>query len=386
MTINAAYSIPAADLAQYAWAGLRRFQNVSYVEDQICQLHKLDKTKRPNARKQAKQIRYCLLQAREYFDAAASVTLATKPNLLYYSIMSLALAEILFKQSGLSSLDKARAEHRHHGLELRVVGNRADTDNLQQASTGLVAAPLLHANDEGFGTFELWHRSCREMPLAGYTTAFQMTGGSSVGYGVLLSAGDIRLPRIRKNGISLLDCFQALPGMLEFLNTHGIISRLIRGKLTSNVAASPPFAQTIQLIIHPVQHSHVNTFLENISIRCDSVDLVDFRELSTGGVLSFTFDQVRGGPVFSIPPGSMWTENEIRFWPSTEPLNEFGYLYAALFIVGNYARYYPDKWLLDVEQASPLALAVEELLNIVHKRMALLTYSELSRVYYVPNG
>jgi hypothetical protein len=35
-----------------------------------------------------------LFQAKEYFDASGAVTLATKPNLLYYSIMSLAIAEI----------------------------------------------------------------------------------------------------------------------------------------------------------------------------------------------------------------------------------------------------------------------------------------------------
>ena len=87
---------------------------------------------------------------------------------------------------------------------------------------------------------------------------------------------------------------------------------------------------------------------------------------------------------FKIPNGSMWDEEEVRFWPTHQPLNEFGYLYVALYIAGNYARYYPDKWLCDVEQSTPLALAVEQLVHIVEQRMALLAYNELSRTCHVP--
>jgi hypothetical protein len=65
--------------------------------------------------------------------------------------------------------------------------------------------------------------------------------------------------------------------------------------------------------------------------------------------------------------------------------NEFGYIYLALYILGNYARYYPDKWLADVEKNSPLALAVDEFIHVVEQRLALLTYGELARTYFVPD-
>lgn len=57
----------------------------------------------------------------------------------------------------------------------------------------------------------------------------------------------------------------------------------------------------------------------------------------------------------------------------------------SLYILGNYARYYPDKWLADVEKSSPLALAVDELMHVVEQRLGLLTYSELVRSYHVPD-
>jgi len=104
-------------------------------------IHSVPTKHRENVRKQAAQIRYCLIQAREYFAAAATVTLATKPNLLYYGTMSLALAEILFKQTGDSSLDKARAENRHHGLTM-TMGGFPKTPSLYEAARQLRANPV----------------------------------------------------------------------------------------------------------------------------------------------------------------------------------------------------------------------------------------------------
>lgn len=250
MIIQAASLVPNDDIARQAWAGLARFQNVPFVEEQICQLHNLGKDQRQNARKQARQIRYALIQAKEYFDAARPVTLATKPNLLYYCIMSLALAEILLKQTGLSSLDKARAEHRHHGLELRVTDVPSDID-LRSSSSALRATPLIRANGGRFGTFELWHRSCREMPLCGtVTTNHPEQRGSSQGYRAVMSASDQRLPLLPAGGLSLLECFRALPGMVDFLPSYAIIPNIVRGNLTVTETLNP-WRSTLTLIIHP---------------------------------------------------------------------------------------------------------------------------------------
>src|ERR1700733_14387293 len=98
MIINQARSVKTSEPAAYAWAALRKFQNVEIVANALMTTHKTDAKWRENVRKQARQLRYCLIQAREYFTAAKSVSLATRPNLLYYGLMSFALCEILFKQ------------------------------------------------------------------------------------------------------------------------------------------------------------------------------------------------------------------------------------------------------------------------------------------------
>jgi hypothetical protein len=76
--------------------------------------------------------------------------------------------------------------------------------------------------------------------------------------------------------------------------------------------------------------------------------------------------------------------NELQFWSEDIGLNEFGCFYVALFILGNYARYFPDRWIHDVERATPLAHMVDELLICAFSRVPLLTLSELSRQCLVP--
>jgi YaaC-like Protein len=165
MIIRAANLVSEADIGRYGWSNLRRFQNVRFVNELLTS--RQDATaSNENLKKQAQQIRYCLQQAEEYFAAAGAVSLATKPPLMYYSIMNLALAEIRFKQSGESSLDKARDQHRHHGMQ-PTVGSfpRAET-RLEVVSAALRAKPMLRQGQR-FGTFELWTRSARHWPVVG---------------------------------------------------------------------------------------------------------------------------------------------------------------------------------------------------------------------------
>jgi hypothetical protein len=297
----------------------------------------------------------------------------------------LAIAEILFKQTGASSLDAARAQHRHHGLLLRVTNTPQDTD-LETASAALIAEPLIRANGDRFGTFELWHRSCREMPLCCNVSSTQ-AGGEVIGFRAVLVAQDKRLPMLPKNGISLLECLRMSPGMIDFLPSFGIIPDLVRGTLvfreTVQTVQPPDLRSLLTIVIHPGEVKLIHCFFHNVLVRPDEVERMNFQERPHGGIITHSTNQdtTPGGMI--IPNGSTWRKSEIRLWPTPQPLNEFGYLYVGLYILGNYARYFPDRWLRDVEQNSPLALAVEELVYIAEQRMAMLAYNELTRVYHV---
>ena len=142
MIITQARKVRTSEPSRFAWGALRTFQNVELVASRLTEIHKVPAKYRDNVRKQAQQLRYCMIQAREYFAAANSVSTATKPNLLYYGAMSLALAEILFKQSGQSSLDKARDDNRHDGLSM--TAGSIPTRALLMAVVSLQSASARH--------------------------------------------------------------------------------------------------------------------------------------------------------------------------------------------------------------------------------------------------
>src|SRR5438093_94259 len=103
MIIKNVTKLRTSNPSNFAWTKLRKFHNVELIANKIQELQNAPETQRNNVKKQAQQLRYCMVQAREYFQAAEIVSIATKPNLMYYGAMSLALADILLKQSGLSS-------------------------------------------------------------------------------------------------------------------------------------------------------------------------------------------------------------------------------------------------------------------------------------------
>jgi hypothetical protein len=138
-----------------------------------------------------------------------------------------------------------------------------------------------------------------------------------------------------------------------------------------------------KLIVQPHPNAaRVEELRGSIEFHADAVDRVHVRDYPGGFVVEWGWP--KGDPPLCVfPNASMWRKDEIRFFPSGAVLNEFGYLYVGLYILGNYARYYPDRWISDVESGSPLALAAEEFLALAEARMALLTLAELSEVYLV---
>ena len=84
-----------------------------------------------------------------------------------------------------------------------------------------------------------------------------------------------------------------------------------------------------------------------------------------------------------VPPAATIKTDEWRMWTNSPTLNEFGYLYVALFLAGNYARYYPDKWLADVESSSAISLAIEELCSMAEWRVPWLSLCEMDLKMYV---
>lgn len=381
MILNNVKVVNVRDIAAHAWSDIRRFHNQEYVSSILMKQHSLGTSEKGNANKQARQIRYCLNQAREYAQAADAVSLATKPTLAYYSIMSFALAEVLFKQSGDSSLDRAREHHNHHGLRFVRKQNGLDAGSLNLAAENLFAEPTLGPIGR-FGTFELWHRSAREMPISGELKSSDEGSVNLTSYRLLLGARDERLGLIPERGVSLLEALKHLPGLYGVLSNFGVNSDMVRGVVQAEKHGTKPTVYNV--IVHPGIKQDIDRFLDAVIFHPSAVNQVDYHEgKAGGGVITWKLNESYQVEA-AFPHSSMWKRDEVRFWYGVRPLNEFGYFYVALYIAGNYARYFPDKWIAAVEQCAPIALCIEELLNLASWRVPLLAASELTGIYKIP--
>ncbi|MEM7441565.1 MAG: YaaC family protein [Pseudomonadota bacterium] len=360
-----------SNLSDFAWRDLRRFQNVVSTSELLMELHSVSEKHKANAVKQAEQIRLCLSLAKEYFDAAQTVSLTTKPVLLYYSIMNLALAEVLFKQTGESSLDFARDQHRHHGLAF-TVGEFKPNDDLTFSATKLVAEPMLRkANGTRFGTFELWHKTARQHPAIGRSD--DATTGTNRLSPLTIPRTET-MPLINEKGITLAYCLQRMPSLAGSVDPLGLPSEIVRASIRLDRTNEKEVRLTY--LFHPYKPETIKRALDQFSFPPALVPNVDIEERGTGAKVEFLFP---AQSQYSVSLGDCynWDEEQLFLHTKTEPLNEFGLFYVSLYILGNYARYFPDRWVKDIEMASPVCLIAEELVEKSAERFPVLALSEL---------
>ncbi len=396
MVIVETVQIADSKIDSFAWAGMRQFHNVSFTSEKHSKLLKVPVTNK-NVQKQATQIRDCLIQAKEYYDAASNVTLATKPVLLYYCSMALAIAEILMKGSGDVSLDRARAEHNHHGLNFRLTYSKSNIENLELSASGLRAVPsvkLVDGHQRRFGTFELWHRGAREYPVPGYVK-YEMKDAflTRTNFHPILTSTDERLPKIEDGGVSFLDCIKHLPEMAPALQRFNLTPDFVRACCSLQVSELRNINR-MSIMIQPFSNAARDKFIEGIKVSPRDVPLYNYLEFDSGGhitvdrsVYDFYSKDTYNNQPSMIPPGMPRDTYNFMFYTTDQvPLNGFGSYLVGLFILSNYARYYPDLWMNDIDKSSPLSIIVEEFLDSAMTTLPLLTLCEFSRKLYVKEG
>lgn len=295
--------------------------------------------------------------------------------------MSLAIAEVLYKHTGDSSIEKMRGPHSHHGLETAWKHNFNSSDEIFVSASALLAKRAKRSNGEGFGTFELWHQTAREHPLGGKRTTINESG-RQMGFSALFTGSDRRFPLVPPNGISLLECYQSLPGMSNFLGSRGLNPQLARATMIQELNTVEKYVET-QLTFHPDPANVLSSVYEKIQIQPIGCMRVTIHHHGQGITLKWRYSHGDLQFGVSVPPSIQLEDSLIHFFSKVDFLNEFGLMYCGLFILGMYARYYPERWMADVEMTSELALSALEFLDICESRLPVCALAEFSKTAYV---
>jgi hypothetical protein len=376
-------TLDSHEIGKLGWNGLRRHRNVEALTDALVRHHSIDPHLRHFAKKQATQISFSLEQAREYYDSSLSVTLVTKPVLLYYSCMCLAIAQFLFLGDGNVSLDRARSEHRHHGLVFHNYLSKP-TGKLISAAANLVAKPATKGEGVRYGTFDLWHRHARSTPAIGKYTRRSNSGGSTSGPRVLGMPRDERMKLLNADGVNLLELLKMVPGMSLPLLSHKIRTNQTRGRLEATQNGDD---YSLVFTMHPGDNEVIDRVAEKFKIEPQRIPDADagLLQMESGFIFTLKSNKEINLPNISVPDCVSLSENNSIFWLDDIGLNEFGILYVCLYIIGNYARYYPDFWIHDVNNNTELAVITQDLIEIAEQRLPILTLGELDRAFYIPH-
>jgi hypothetical protein len=359
------------------WSGIKRFRNNENTFDVLVWLHDVPNSQHNNVKKQARQIGFCLDQAEQYFKAARVSEMSTRPVLLYYGLMSFALAEILLKQSGASSLDYARGQNAHHGLDFRIDGDPSRVRQANESCSLLRATPLIRSEGGRFGTFELWHRSARKWPVIGDQKTVSAKGTQRTN-SVLMLAEDERIGLLNPNGISFLDCLKCLPELQNGIIRHGIETSLVLASAGQEANVASEWV-TNTIIIHPTRRSLLDSISNKFEFSASCGEALDVYEFESGWRIKISYRLDWPQISFRIPQSYQSNTRTFHLVGDNVPVNEFGLYYLTLFMLGSYARYYPDMWMVDLQKSSSLALLAEDLSASALERIPLLSLSELQR-------
>jgi hypothetical protein len=120
-----------------------------------------------------------------------------------------------------------------------------------------------------------------------------------------------------------------------------------------------------------------------ILLKPEAVNYVQIRETPSGCIIAWSVGPTNPAFGYSFPMGHQEDLALVNFNTDNDALNEFGLFYISLFILGNYARYYPEEWMADVEKSSELAFVTTEFLALAERRIPVLVLSELSQNWHV---
>jgi hypothetical protein len=365
----AAQIIGKSECERVALRGLRSYFNSEKLADILCAKHNIPSSGRHFAELQAESIKYCLQQALEYREAAIQSTFS-RPTLVYYSIMSFALCDILFKRGGNFRLSKLREKHAHHGLEFSI--------STPRAFRGQVDPTHLSVRTLNRGTFAVWQETAHTQELFGKVTDVRGLSQTSGERPLTISS----LLGSAPENANLLELAQSCPAIFADASDLGIKPRMARSSVnvTRNI---DQHNVTFNVIIHPTPSDVLDDVCKLIRFSPSCAELVVPMEFSSGAGFRITYPDDATYVHMKFPESF----NIDRGFPlmSCEDLalNEFGTFYLASYISGMFARYYPEYWARASEASSLTFQIIDAMMSSALSRIPLLVLGEFRERCYI---
>lgn len=367
--------ITTDDIKKETWRRLLEFANDEFTISRIEDLHgPITKKNQAAYKKQAKQIRLCLLQAQDYLESSQHSSLITSPNLIYYCAASLCSATMLLNGNGEKSLDHLRStgKSNSHGLSKRVISFNSSK------GTNLLDQVSLKIEKQGF--FKEWYETIptKEAQHSVYH-AHQGDYGKISSIGVFSQASYTSFEDLVHSEVTLLDLVKRIPDLefdLRRLGLNTVSSRIseevnIRGKIakrTWNIHGCRT-EDTLQSIISEFK---IKKGSDNLNFE----KVVSDNKLSAHVSIKSEMDE----DLHYTSPEIRWTTDGRQFcYPGSFNVPEIVDCFGALYLLGMVCRYYPDIWISALDSHSLSSKIIETTVNVMRNKLPILALSLLSR-------
>lgn len=360
------------------WRQLLEYANLELTTDAIIRRHGPPRStsQRTNYEKQATQARVCVLQAKEYFDAARSSSLFTSPNHAYYGAVALASLTLLIRGDGRSSLDFLRTNNKnnHHGLDFNT-GCVAKT-----ATKGLTLVEESRVEILNHGHFPNWYA---RLPATGRSFATVIQQLEFMGSKSTREIGHFfvaELSTLAGKKMVLIDLLKCLPDLTAELGRYEISMPRVRSICevhADDAAGSQVFVWRLQ---GARSSADLDAVLEEFAIESRFQDQIAFNAPSStdwsGGIV--TISVPKGERIAFKWPDSRDTLNHHSIsYGRTVDRHEVVDLYLIAYQLSMLSRYFPDIWVSCIESQCRAAKLIERALEIIVRKLPILTLSAL---------
>lgn len=364
------------DTAAETWRRVMEFTNIDLTLDALTRLHGQPETKRlqSNYAKQARQIRVCIHQAREYFSAAEASSIITSPNHLYYGMVSLAAAIMLLRGDGEKSLDRLRQapKNRNHGLNF----STNITASNCAADLRILEESRVEVRRDGF--FLNWYSTLQDIAPNYAVHRYSnppLTTRDMVGSEKLLTPS-----AIAGQSRTALELVTHLPDLSSDLNRYGV--RVVASRASFEVEKperKPGLPATFSWRIHGAPSPEaLQEILAAFTAPPRFAACYECTADETSRACRVTFSAVEKDTQFTWPSMREDLNNEQFVYAASLKTHEIVDAYLITYALSMLSRYFPDIWIACIESHCRAASLIQRLVSALMRKFPLMALAALA--------